>query len=264
MNDTILIIAGSDSCAGAGMQIDLKTTAAHGVHATCALTAVTAQNTREVTAIQLVDPDMVVAQIRAVFADMKPQAIKIGMLGSSEIAQAVASELALHQDVPIVLDPVLVATAGGALTDAAAFDDIRDTLIAQATVITPNIPEAEALSGVSITNAASIGRAAQVFLNNGAKSVLIKGGHGDDEVIADRLYTMTGMRKFKSERLDGEYHGTGCSLATAIACNLAKGLLLEDAVAAAHAYLADTLHYVVEQGSGSRVFNPLNRIAQFY
>lgn len=264
MTDSILIIAGSDSCAGAGAQIDLKTAAAHGVYATCALTAVTAQNTTSVEAIQVVDPQIVQAQIEAVFSDIPPQAVKIGMLGSSEVAQAVAQVLARHPEVPVVLDPVLVATAGGALTEAVAFDAIRDTLMKQATLITPNIPEGSALSGVSIDDDASRDAAAQAFLDAGVKAVLVKGGHAQGDTIEDVLYTHEGVERFTATRLTGEYHGTGCSLSTAIACNLAKGASLSQAVARAHAYLADSLQHVVDAGRGTKIFNPLNRLDTFY
>ena len=268
MEKSILIIAGSDSCAGAGAQIDLKTAAAHGVYATCALTAVTAQNTRAVTAIQLVDPDVVVAQVRAVFDDMRPRAVKVGMLGSAAIAQAVAAELAGHRDVPVVLDPVLVATAGGTLTEADALEVIRGPLLAQAALVTPNVPEAEALSGIEPFDAASTGRCAAALLSRGARAVLVKGGHfpegagadADEGLVVDRLYTAGGMRKLKSPRLPGEFHGTGCSLSTAIACNLALGKPLEEAVEAAHSYLADALRHPLDLGSGTRVFDPLNRL----
>lgn len=264
MTDSILIIAGSDSCAGAGVQIDLKTAAAHGVYATCALTAVTAQNTTSVEAIQVVDPQIVQAQIEAVFSDIPPQAVKIGMLGSSKVAQAVAQALAKHPEVPVVLDPVLVATAGGALTEAVAFDAIRDTLMKQATLITPNIPEGSALSGVSIDDDASRDAAAQAFLDAGVKAVLVKGGHAQGDTIEDVLYTHEGVEQFTATRLAGEYHGTGCSLSTAIACNLAKGASLNRSVARAHVYLADSLQHVVDAGHGTKIFNPLNRFDTFY
>ena len=264
MTDSILIIAGSDSCAGAGIQIDLKTAAAHGVYATCALTAVTAQNTTNVEAVQVVDPQVAEAQIEAVFADIPPRAVKIGMLGSSDVALAVARVLGRHPEVPVVLDPVLVATAGGALTEAAAFDAIRGTLMKQAALITPNLPEAAALSGVATDDAAGRDAAAQAFLSAGVKAVLLKGGHAEGDIIEDRLYTPEGVECFTATRLAGEYHGTGCSLSTAIACNLAKGASLSQAVAQAHAYLADALRHIVDAGRGTKIFNPLNRLDTFY
>lgn len=264
MTDSVLIIAGSDSCAGAGIQIDLKTAAAHGVYATCAITAVTAQNTEQVRAIQVVDPEIVAAQVDAVFADIPPKAVKIGMLGSAAVAASVADALARHPEAPIVLDPVLVATAGGTLTEAAAFDVIRNTLMKQAALVTPNLPEASALSGVRISDAAGRDAAARAFLDAGVQAVLIKGGHAAQEEVEDCLYTSAGVERFTARRLPGEYHGTGCSLSTAVACNLARGASLAQAVAAAHAYLADVLRHTVDAGHGTCIFDPLNRLREPY
>lgn len=257
MDTSILVIAGSDSCAGAGAQIDIKTAAAHGVHASCAITALTAQNTREVTAIESTSPDMMRAQIEAVFDDMPPSAIKIGMLGNADIASTVVDVLACYADVPIVLDPVLVATAGATLTETSVFELVRDTLIPLACVVTPNIPEATELTGVEVTDAQSMGRAARVFLDAGARAVLIKGGHDASDVLVDRLYAGEDVFEFTSRRLKGEYHGTGCSLSSAIACNIACGMDLVDAVREAHAYIARALARPLELGHGTRVFDPL-------
>lgn len=264
MTVSILTIAGSDSCSGAGMQIDLKTAAAHGVYATCAVTAVTAQNTHKVESVTSVDPELVAAQIEAVFADIPPRAIKIGMLGSAEVAEAVSEALVKHGGIPVVLDPVLVATAGGVLTDLSAFEKTRGALFPQATLITPNIPEAEALTGFKLTDHVSAARCAGSLLNEGAKAVLIKGGHAAGEEVVDRLYTTGGSHKFVSQRLHGHFHGTGCSLSTAIACNLAKGASLDKAVELAHAYLADALRHSAHVGYGSQVFDPLNRLEDTY
>ena len=260
METTVLTIAGSDSCAGAGMQIDLKTAAAHGVYATCAVTALTAQNTREVRTIQLADPDVLAAQIEAVFDDIPPAAIKIGMLGSAELARIVARELRRHSDVPVVLDPVLVATAGAELTGASTYDVLRDELTPLATVVTPNLPEAAALTGADVTNPQGVEEAALAFLERGAKAVLVKGGHGSDETIVDSLYVAghpdAAYYEFTSKRLDGEFHGTGCSISTAIACNIAKGMDVPAAVRAAHAYLASALANETGLGHGSKIINP--------
>lgn len=264
MTASVLIVAGSDSCAGAGAQIDLKTAAAHGVYATCALTAVTAQNTTSVDAVQVFDPDLVVAQMEAVFSDMEPQAVKIGMLGNAEVATAVAGFLERHAQVPVVLDPVLVATAGGALTDAAAFDCIRGTLLPRAALVTPNIPEASALSGIDIVDDDGIDAAARSFLDAGSQAVLVKGGHGTGEEVCDHLYANGARRVLSARRLSGEYHGTGCSMATAIACNIACGASLVQAVELAHAYLSDALRHVHALGGGSRIFDPLNRLDRPY
>ena len=257
MDKTILVIAGSDSCAGAGLQIDIKTAAAHGVHATCALTAVTAQNTREVTAIEPVSPECVREQIDAVFDDMPPDAIKIGMLGHADVARAVADALAEHSDVPVVLDPVLVATAGATLTEASVFELVRDTLIPAATVVTPNIPEASQLTGIEVVDAQSMRQSAELFLKAGAKAVLIKGGHASQDTLVDRLYAGASVYEFASRRLPGEYHGTGCSLSSAIACNLACGMELKDAVAEGHEFIARALQHPLELGHGTSVFDPM-------
>ena len=261
---TILSIAGSDSCAGAGIQIDMKTAAAHGVYATCAITALTAQNTLQVSAVQMTQPEVLRAQIEAVCADMPPAAVKIGMLGTAQTAQVVADALRGLAGVPIVLDPVLVATAGAELTSADAFGVLRGQLVPLATVVTPNLPEAAALAGVDVVDAASSAQAAQAFADMGAKAVLVKGGHGEEDVIVDRLYTQQpdglSCREFTARRLPGEYHGTGCSLSTAIACNLAAGADVPQAVAAAHAYLASALRHETGLGHGTKVFNPLYRL----
>lgn len=275
---TILAIAGSDSCAGAGIQIDMKTAAAHGVHATCAITAITAQNTREVTAVQMTQPDVLRAQIDAVFADMPPAAVKIGMLGTAEVAASVAEALEAHPEVPVVLDPVLVATAGAELTSAAAFDVLRGRLVPRATVVTPNLPEAAALTGQDTGTPDGVRAAAEAFLRMGAGAVLVKGGHGNDEVIRDCLYVAArmaggapaegqgceqgadGAYVFEANRLPGEYHGTGCSLSTAIACGLARGDSVVQAVRSAHAYLSEALRYQTGLGQGTNVFNPLGRL----
>lgn len=257
MDKTILIIAGSDSCAGAGVEIDLKCAEAHGIHASCAITAVTAQNTCAVTAIQPIDADVVRAQIDAVFDDMPPCAIKIGMLGNGDVATSVAQALLEHPDVPVVLDPVLVATAGATLTEASVFELVRDTLVPRATVVTPNIPEASELTGIEVTDRESMGQAARVFLDAGAQAVLVKGGHDHEDVIIDRLYVGDELFEYPGKRLAGEYHGTGCCLSTAIACNLAQGLSLEAAVREGHDFIARALAQPLDLGHGTRVFDPM-------
>lgn len=260
--NTILTIAGSDSCAGAGIQIDMKTAAAHGVHATCAITAITAQNTREVSAVQMTRPEVLRAQIEAIWDDMPPQAVKVGMLGTAEIASCVADCLAEHPGVPVVVDPVLVATAGAELTSAEAFEAIRSRLVPLATIVTPNLPEAIALTGIQ-----DVQGAAQRFLELGAAAVLVKGGHADGPRIEDLLCVGGGepaSHVLEADRIPGEFHGTGCSISSAIACNLAAGASVVDAVFAAHAYLQDALRHEVGLGRGTKVFNPLNRIERPY
>ena len=261
MKQSILVIAGSDSIAGAGAQIDIKVAAALGVHASCALTAVTAQSTMSVDAIQLVDPEVVRAQIRAVFSDLPPAAIKIGMLGGDAVAQAVAEELCEHPEVPVVLDPVLVATSGGSLSADLMLDTLRGQLLPLCTVATPNLPEAEALSGMEIARQEDIRPAAEAILSMGAAYVLVKGGHDAGEDCVDELYEADGggahkLLELSSPRRPGEFHGTGCSLSTAIACGLAQGLGLEDAVSRAHDLVARMVARPTGFGHGSQIISP--------
>ena len=212
----ILIIAGSDSGGGAGIQADIKTVTMLGGFATTAITAITAQNTLGVQAVHAVPADMVVKQIDSVLSDIGTDAIKIGMIGAAETANAVADRLA-NIGVPIVFDPVMVATSGAKLADAATVMAFR-RLMALATVTTPNIPEVEALGG-----AEAIGR-------HGCH-VVMKGGHSDGSVVVDRLLTPTGaeLRRSEGKRFDtDDTHGTGCTFASALACGLGKGMTLEE------------------------------------
>ena len=212
----ILIIAGSDSGGGAGIQADIKTVTMLGGYAMTAITAVTAQNTLGVQAVHTIPADLVVKQIDSVLSDIGADAIKIGMIGTPETANAVADRLA-HVDVPIVFDPVMVATSGAKLADAATVMAFR-RLMVLATVTTPNLPEAEALGG-----AEAIGR-------HGCH-VVMKGGHGDGPVVVDRLLAPTGaeLRRVEGKRFDtDDTHGTGCTFGSALACGLGKGMTLEE------------------------------------
>ncbi len=269
MKKSILAIAGSDSIAGAGLQIDIKVAASLGVHATCAITAITAQNTMGVYAVEQMPAEMVKAQIDAVFADVPPQAIKIGMIGSSEVALAIADALRGHRDVPVVLDPVLVATSGAALAEESLVDTLKQTLFPLATAITPNLPEAEALTGVRAASESAMREAAAKLLSFGVRNVLIKGGHGEadsdcGELCIDRLYAASTsssddieiLLETRSQRVPGEFHGTGCSLSTAIACGLAKGLPLAEAVQVAHDKIASMIAYPTGMGKGSSIIDP--------
>ena len=247
MDKSILIIAGSDSIAGAGIQIDLKTAAAHGVYATCAITSVTAQNTLGVNAIQGIHPDVVTSQIWAVFDDVPPAAVKIGMVGNRNIAFGIYDGLFKHPNVPVVLDPVLVATSGVDLADDDAVDYLLKLLAPLSTVITPNHPEACALTGIDIEDEQSSAKAASILQERGVRNVLIKGGHPikDDPAnqSTDRLYLEDGtVLEFHHDRVPGEFHGTGCSLSTSIACNLARGMNVPDAVEAAGNFISRVLH----------------------
>lgn len=255
----ILAIAGSDSSGGAGIQADIKTATALGAYAMTAITAVTAQDTMGVYAVQLMPPDLVKAQIRACLDDIGADAIKIGMLGSAEIARAVADALRKHTtNVPIVLDPVLASTSGTPLLAEAGVQVLKERLVPLAALVTPNIPEAESLTGIICADDAGIRRAGDAFLAMGAKAVLIKGGHGRGEQLVDTLITRQGRDAFAFPRIDTPHtHGTGCTYATAIAVGMAEGRALEDAVTRAVHYLRSAIETAPGIGRGH---GPLNHM----
>lgn len=243
MADTIaniLSIAGSDPSGGAGIQADLKTFAARGTYGMAALTALTAQNTRGVSGVHLVPPGFVAAQIAAVFADIRVDAVKIGMIASAEIAEAVAAALAPHRGVAIVLDPVMVAKGGASLLAQEAVAALTRRLLPCASVLTPNLPEAAALLGeAEAVDRAGMEDQARRLLGLGPKAVLLKGGHLPGSESPDVLATPTGLHWFEGVRvLTRNTHGTGCSLSSAIAAELGKGLALAAAVAAAKRFIA--------------------------
>lgn len=244
-----LTIAGSDSGGGAGVQADLKSFSAMGVYGASVVTAITAQNTQAVTAIHAVPDDIVAAQIKAVLDDIDIHAIKIGMLGTPTLIKAVAAALGDFSG-PIVLDPVMVAKSGDTLLADSAIDALKSHLIPRATLLTPNLPEAEKLVGVG-TRQAQSGR----LLDLGARAVLMKGGHADGAKCIDALVIGAATHEFSAPRVaTRNTHGTGCSFSSAIAACLAQGLNVEDAVARAHSWLhqailqADTL--AVGRGRG--------------
>lgn len=243
---TALTIAGSDSGGGAGIQADLRTFHAHGVFGTSAITAVTAQNTLGVRAVQALDAGIVTAQIDAVAEDFIVSATKIGMLANAAIIRAVAAALDRHRLQPVVLDPVMVAKGGDALLAADAVAALRDELISRATIITPNLPEAEALTGLTITTMAGMRQAAAALLGAGARAVVIKGGHLDGPAI-DLFVDANSSEELSAPRLDTKHtHGTGCTFASAIAARLALGDGLLPAVRAAKAYV----HRAIELAPG--------------
>ncbi|MDQ7017536.1 MAG: bifunctional hydroxymethylpyrimidine kinase/phosphomethylpyrimidine kinase [Robiginitomaculum sp.] len=246
----ILAIAGSDSSGGAGVQADIKTISALGGYAMSAITAITAQNTQGVEAVQLTPPELVRAQVRAVLEDVGVDAIKIGMLGDAFIAASVAD--VLHDvTVPIILDPVMVATSGDALLEDDAIQIIRSRLIPMARLITPNIPEAEALSGQKITNINTQRAAAEALLSMGPKAVLIKGGHGEGDILVDFLLWKKGEAVLESKRIETtSTHGTGCTLASALAVFLAQSLSLTDAVQLARRYVRGAIKNAPGFGAG--------------
>jgi hydroxymethylpyrimidine/phosphomethylpyrimidine kinase len=234
-----LTIAGSDSSGGAGIQADLKTFAALGVYGASVITALTAQNTTGVSGIHDVPPDFVTQQIDAVFSDLTVSAVKIGMMARAEVIVTVAHGLDRHQARNVVLDPVMVATSGDRLLRADAIEALRRELFPRARLITPNLPEAAALleTALAQTEAEMQGQGERL-LSAGAKAVLIKGGHGEGAEAVDLLIEATGTTRLAAPRISTtNTHGTGCTLSSAIAAGLAKGLALPDAVRAAKAYV---------------------------
>ena len=257
-----LTIAGSDSGGGAGIQADLKTFSALGVYGASVITAVTAQNTRAVTAVEAVSPALIRAQIEAVFADLPPQAVKTGMLGDSQTICTVADSLAAVALPYLVIDPVMVAKSGDKLLADAAIATLRERLIPLATLITPNLPEAGELLGRPVTTRDDMPQAAADLLALGCHAVLLKGGHLAGDASDDLLLTTGGATWLSAARHPGKNtHGTGCTLSAAITAGLARGLALVDAVHAAKDYIgaaiaaADRLHV----GSGHGLLHHFHR-----
>jgi hydroxymethylpyrimidine/phosphomethylpyrimidine kinase len=238
MTPSALTIAGSDSGGGAGIQADLKTFAAHGVHGLSAIAALTAQHTRGVTAVHVPDVAFLRAQVDACFDDFDVRAVKLGMLATAGVIDAVAGLLAPHRAVPVVLDPVMVATSGAKLLADDALDALRTRLLPMAAIVTPNLPEAELLLGETIGDVAAMHRACAALRERGAQAVLLKGGHlAEGDVVVDVFADARGLRDIRHPRLAIEAHGTGCTLASAIAARLARGDALEAACVAASDYV---------------------------
>lgn len=248
---TALTIAGSDSSGGAGIQADIKTMTTNGVFAMSAVTVLTAQNTMGVRGVMEVSPEFLAAQIDAVFEDIRPDAVKIGMVGSSALVEAVADRLRRHGARNVVLDPVMVASSGARLIDDDAIDALEELLFPLAEVITPNIPEAEVLSGRGIETPDDMLAAAASICERCGCAVLCKGGHSLNDAN-DLLWHDGTARWLKGRRIDNpNTHGTGCTLSSAIAANLAKGFGLEEAVRRAKAYVSDALAAMLDLGHGS-------------
>ena len=248
---TALTIAGSDSCGGAGIQADIKTMTLNGVYAMSAVTALTAQNTLGVSAILEADADFLQKQIDAVFEDIRPDAVKIGMVSSEALIGAIADRLTFYKAVNIVCDPVMVATSGAKLISDSAIDALRSRLLPIADLITPNIPEAQVLSGMSITNADDMEKAAGKIGDLYGCAVLLKGGHSINDAN-DILYADDKITLFKGRRIDNpNTHGTGCTLSSAIAANLAKGYTLIESVRRAKEYISGALEAMLDLGHGS-------------
>jgi hydroxymethylpyrimidine/phosphomethylpyrimidine kinase len=249
----VLVIAGSDSGAGAGIQADLKTIAALGGYATTAVTALTAQDTTGVHAVLPVPADFVRRQIEAVLGDIGADAVKTGMLGSAAVVAAVAETLAaMAPAVPLVIDPVMVSTSGTRLLDADAVDALTRLLLPRAAVLTPNVPEAEALTGLAIGDLDAMKRAAERLHAAGSPAVLLKGGHLDGGIVRDVYCGPEGITVLESPRIATRHsHGTGCTLASAIAVGLAQGMPMVPAIRRARAYLLEALRHAPGLGAGN-------------
>lgn len=254
----VLSIAGSDSSGGAGIQADIKTISAHGLFAETVMTALTAQNTCGVRGVVDVDSDFVASQIDAVFEDIRPDAVKVGMVSSVAIIEAIAQGLARYGAQNIVVDPVMVATSGSRLISDDAVEALVEQLLPLADVITPNLPEAEVLCGYTLESDDDMEKAGRQLIERTKGSVLVKGGHSvqsADDVLVTHEGAVVWMRK---ERVDTDNtHGTGCTLSSAIACGLAQGMPVEQAVRAAKEYVYGALCSGLDLGQGS---GPLNHM----
>lgn len=255
----LLIIAGSDCSGGAGIQADIKSAAAFGVYAMTAITAITVQNTVGVTAVQAITPENVYGQIKACADDIGADAVKTGMLVDAPIIEAVAQGLRdFLPGVPLILDPVMVATSGAALIDDRAVETLIETLIPLATLLTPNLPEAKRLTGIDADSRMGARDAAATLLDMGAGAALIKGGHRDGGMVEDLLVGPEGEQIFTYPRLQTRHtHGTGCTLASSIAASVAKGLALAQSVDKARAYVQRAIENAPGFGAGH---GPLNHM----
>ena len=247
----VLTIAGSDSSGGAGIQADLKTMTCLGVYGMSAVTALTAQNTTGVSGVLAATPEFVEQQLDCVFRDIRPDAVKIGMVSNPEIIRAIAGKLREYEAGHIVVDPVMVATSGSSLMRDSALDALVGELFPLAEVITPNLPEAERLCGFSIWDEAAMLRAAEVIGGTLPGGVLVKGGHREGDAN-DLLWRQGQVRWYRSPRVDNpNNHGSGCTLSSAIASFLALGCPLEEAVGRAKAYITACMEAGLDLGSGS-------------
>ncbi|MEE1242640.1 bifunctional hydroxymethylpyrimidine kinase/phosphomethylpyrimidine kinase [Frisingicoccus sp.] len=248
---TALSIAGSDSSGGAGIQADIKTMSAHGIYAMSAITALTAQNTTGVTGIFETTPEFLAEQLDAVFSDIYPDAVKIGMVSSAQLIGVIAEKLEQYHAKHVVVDPVMVATSGSKLLQDEALEALKTKLLPLAEVATPNIPEAEILTGMKITCPEDMEKAAQMISDTYGCAVLCKGGH-DLNDANDLLWKDGAGYWFKGRRIDNpNTHGTGCTLSSAIASNLAKGYDLLEAVQRAKDYISGALAAMLDLGKGS-------------
>ncbi len=257
MKGRVLIVAGSDSGGGAGIQADIKTVTALGGYAATAITALTAQNTEGVHGIEEVSPTFIRQQIEVVLTDIGADAIKTGMLHSAEVIETVARALAdFGPDIPVIVDPVMVAKGGAKLLQDTAAEALKTQMIANAALITPNIPEAEVLTGLAIADLDAMKRAAAALHAMGPGAVLVKGGHLEGDTLYDLLSTPDGVDIFESTRIDTRHtHGTGCTLTSAIATGVAQELSLQGATARARDYVLEAIRTAPGYGAGH---GPLN------
>ena len=252
---TALTIAGSDSSGGAGIQADMKTMMANGVYAMSAVTALTAQNTTGVAGILESSPEFLGQQLDCIFTDIRPDAVKIGMVSSTGLIKVIAEKLVQYRAENIVLDPVMVATSGASLISGEAVSELKSSLLPVADVITPNIPEAEVLSGLKLCSNMDMEKAAEQIGKEYGCAVLLKGGHALNDAN-DFLYQNGQGRWFLGRRIHNpNTHGTGCTLSSAIAANLAKGFSMEEAVERAKEYISGALADMLDLGQGSGPMN---------
>jgi hydroxymethylpyrimidine/phosphomethylpyrimidine kinase len=265
MNGRVLIVAGSDSGGGAGIQADIKTVTALGGYAMTAITALTAQNTNGVFGVLPIDIAFIRQQIELTATDIGADAVKTGMLATSEVIDAVAAALEeFAPGVPVVIDPVMVAKGGAALLRSDAVKTLRDRLLPLAAVLTPNAPEAEALTGMTIRSVDDMKRAGESLCRAGAAAVLVKGGHLAGARVTDVLVTQDGIEIFESPRIDStSTHGTGCTLASAIATGIAQKLPLRDAVTRARAYVLEAIRTAPGFGHGHGPLNHAHTVRPF-
>jgi hydroxymethylpyrimidine/phosphomethylpyrimidine kinase len=260
----LLVIAGSDSGGGAGIQADIKTATALGAYAMTAVTAVTVQNTQGVHAVHPVPANIVRAQIVSALEDIGADAIKIGMLGSSDIIKAVAQILFTHgRDIPLVVDPVMEAKGGASLLEDEAANTLMMSLFPLATIVTPNAPEAAALTGLPVETVADCAQAGQSLLATGAQAVLVKGGHLQGETVTDVLVSKGSAQRLTAPRLDTtSTHGTGCTLATAIAVGLGQNIPLIDAIRRARSYVQEAIRTAPGFGHGHGPLNHMHTLSK--
>ena len=257
----VLTIAGSDCSGGAGVQADLKTMAAHGVFGMSVIVSVVAENTARVIDIQDISPKMIEEQIDAVFEDIVPDAVKIGMLSSPACMQAVSGKLRQYQPQHIVIDPVMFAKNGGPLMEPASVGTLIECVLPHAEILTPNIPEAQYLADMQIRTPADMEEAARRIHAKGCKNVLVKGGKNMAGAV-DVLYDGVSFRRYELEQIDtSSTHGTGCTLSSAIASNLALGYSIPEAVERAKAYVTDAIRHAPDLGHGC---GPLNHFCRIF